>query len=185
MHFARALGYAHLGQPDSARQELRQLQACHDTLLRQKDSYKATQVAIQLQAAQAWLLAAEGKNQEALQLMRLAADTEDRTQKHAVTPGEVLPARELLGDLLQQLRQPQQALLAYEADVTQHPNRFNGLYGAATAASQSGDTAKAHDYYQRLLASANTPQPSRPELAVARQFLAKRQALPSAADGQL
>ncbi|GAB3236967.1 hypothetical protein GCM10027346_27880 [Hymenobacter seoulensis] len=172
VHFARALGYAHLGQPDSARQQIQQLQAHHNTLLGQQDPYKATQVAIQLKTAQAWLLAAEGKNQEALQLMRQAADTEDRTQKHAVTPGEVLPARELLGDLLLHLKQPKQALLAYEADLTQHPNRFNGLRGAATAATQSGDTAKARRYYQLLLAS-TAPQATRPELAIARQFLAR------------
>ncbi|SNC60961.1 Tetratricopeptide repeat-containing protein [Hymenobacter gelipurpurascens] len=173
VHFTRSLGYTHIGQLDSARQELRQLQASHDILLRQKDQYKATQVAIQLKSAQAWLLAAQGNTQEALQLMHLAADTEDRTQKHAVTPSEVLPAREILGDLLLQLNQPQQALLAYEADLTQHPNRLNGLYGAATAASKSGDTTKARRYYQQLLKSANAPQTTRPELIAARQFLAE------------
>lgn len=172
VHFARSLGYAHTGQPDSARQQLQLLHACHDTLLGQKDQYKATQVAIQLQAAQAWLLAAEGKNQEALQRMRQAAETEDRTQKHAVTPGEVLPAREQLGDLLLQLNHPAEALKAYEADLAQHPNRFNGLRGAAAAAAQTGNSAKARQYYQRLLA-ATAPQAARAELAVARQFLGK------------
>ncbi|GAB3295343.1 hypothetical protein GCM10027348_16880 [Hymenobacter tenuis] len=173
VHFARALGYVHLGQPDSVRQQIQQLQAHHTTLLGQKDQYKANQVAIQLKTAQAWLLAAEGNNQQALQLMRQAADIEERTQKHAVTPSEVLPARELLGDLLLQAKQPQQALLAYEADLSQHPNRFNGLHGAATAATQSGDIAKARRYYQQLLAI-TTPQSTRPELTIARHFLAKK-----------
>ncbi|MBD2716219.1 hypothetical protein KBK19_14350 [Microvirga sp. STR05] len=175
LHFARALGYAHIRQPDSAQQELRQLQAYQDTLMRQQDQYKATQVAIQLKTAQAWLLAAQGKPQEALQLMRQAADTEDGTQKHAVTPSEVLPARELLGDLLLQLNQPQQALAAYETSLVQHPNRLNGLYGAATAAAQTGNAAQAQRYYQRLLASADAPRSTRPELAVARRFLAGQQ----------
>jgi len=102
--------------------------------------------------------------------MTIAANLEDRTEKHPVTPCEVIPARELLGDMLLQLKQPASALAAYEADLRKHPNRFNGLYGAGVAAEQVGDSAKAGRYYHQLLASAQPGNLPRPELKAAQVF---------------
>ena len=126
---------------------------------------------IQVKTGEAWILFEEGKNDEALQLMNVAADMEDKTEKSPVTPGEVLPARELLGDMLLQMNKPAEALEAYEADLKKHPNRFNGLYGAGLASERINNVEKAKYYYQQLTAIANSPTANRPELKMARQFL--------------
>lgn len=173
IHFAHVLGAVNTGKLDSARAELKNLTIIRDTLLQQKDAYKANQVHIQIKASEAWILLKEGKNDEALKLMAEAATMEDNTQKHPVTPGEVIPARELLGDMLLQLNKPAEALEAYEANLRERPNRFNGVYGAAIASEKSGDRAKAATYYQKLLDICATSNSSRPELALARTFLKK------------
>lgn len=172
-HFTRLLGAVHTGNIDSARVELKNLNRMYDTLTKQKDLYKANQVQIQIKTSEAWILLKEGKNKEALNLMSLAASMEDNTEKHPVTPGEVIPARELLGDMLLQMNKPEKALEAYEADLKEHPNRFNGLYGAALAAQASGNFEKATAYYQQLINNANSNNSTRSELAVARLFLKK------------
>ena len=117
------------------------------------------------------MLFKEGNHNAALELMTLAAEMEDNTQKHPVTPGEVVPARELLADMLLQMNKPDKALQAYEADLKEHSNRFNGLYGAAVAAERSGNSAKASSYYQQLVTIANAKNTNRPELESAKTFL--------------
>ncbi|HTD40452.1 MAG TPA: hypothetical protein VK671_07525, partial [Mucilaginibacter sp.] len=173
VNFTRALGFVHIGKIDSAKTELKNLEAIYDTLTKQKDLYKANQVKIQINSAQAWILFKEGKNDEALNKMTAAADMEDKTEKSPVTPGEVIPARELLGDILLQMNQPGKALEAYEADLKRHPNRFNGLYGAGLAAEKLHDFKKTDSHYRQLSAIANAPGSSRPELEAARLFLKK------------
>src|SRR5262249_35435368 len=129
---------------------------------------------LQLRARVAERLAwAEGKPDEALALMRSAADLEDSTEKHPVTPGSVLPARELLGDLLTELKQPALAVREYEASLQREPNRFNGLYGAARAAELSGDLTKAKTFYARVVDLGSQADSGRPELVAARAFVAK------------
>src|SRR4029453_13252174 len=91
----------------------------------------------------AWSTLAQGKRDEALALMRSAADAEDKSEKHIVTPGRILPARELLGDMLLELKRPAEALKEYEASQVREPNRYRGLYGAGQAAAQSGNRDKA------------------------------------------
>ena len=108
-------------------------------LTERKLAYWAEQVEIQAQVATAWALYAEGKLEEALAAMRAAADHEDQTEKHAVVPGPILPARELLGDMLMELGRPAEALPQYEASIAKEPNRFRGLYGAGLAAERAGD----------------------------------------------
>jgi tetratricopeptide (TPR) repeat protein len=105
--------------------------------------------------------------------MNDAANMEDNIQKHPVTPGEVLPARELLGDMLLEMNKPEKALEAYEADLKKHRNRFNGLFGAGLAAERSKNSEKAKSYYQQLTNIANSNS-SRPELVAARQSLKKQ-----------
>lgn len=169
--FARALGGAHTGQPGLAREELKALNQLQTLLTKQKDAYAANQVAIQAKAAEAWILFAEGKTGAAQTLMQLAADMEDRTGKHPVTPGEVLPARELLGDMLLAMHQPEAALVAYETTLTTHPGRFNALYGAGQAAIRSGKTEKAAAYFQQLLAITDGGRSARPEIARVKKYL--------------
>ena len=174
IHFTRVLGSVHIGHIDSARTELGILKSIYDTLVQQKDSYKASQVQIQIKASEAWILFKEGKNKDALKLMNEAADMEDNIQKHPVTPGEVIPARELLGDMLLQMNQPEKALEAYEADLKKRPNRFNGQYGAALAAERSNNPGKSGTYYQQLLRFSNSKSSNRPELKKASMFLKTR-----------
>lgn len=144
IHFARCLGAAHTKQLDLAKAEWNELNRLHDELLKKKETYQANQVDIQLKASQAWIQMKEGKNKEALANMNLSADMEDKTEKHPVTPGEVLPARELLADMLMQMNDPGKALAMYEANLKKRPNRRNSVYGAWLAAEASGkkDLAK-------------------------------------------
>jgi tetratricopeptide (TPR) repeat protein len=169
--FTRLLGYVHMGQIDSARAWLNQLNMIHDTLIKQKDLYKANQVEIQIKTAEAWIAFGDRKNVDALKIMNGAADMEDRTEKHPVTPGEVIPARELVGDMFMQMNRPDKALEAYESDLKKHPNRFNGLYGAGLAAEKSGNMEKAKFYYQQLLNVTDSASSGRPELDRATLFL--------------
>jgi hypothetical protein len=173
IHFTRLLGSVHIGKLDSARIELKNLNTIYDTLTAQKDIYKANQVMIQVKTGEAWILFGERKLNEALQMMTTAADMEDKTEKSPVTPGEVLPANELLADMLLQLNKPAEALITYEADLKNHRNRFNGLYGAGLAAEKSGNREKANSYYMQLITIANSPGSNRPELETARSFLKK------------
>jgi len=169
-HFARAIGSARSGDVDRGRVETAKLADIQKQLAGAKDNYDwATQVEIQRKAATAWLTHAEGKNQEALELMRSAADLEDSTEKHPVTPGAVLPTRELLGDLLLELDRPADALKEYEQSLAVSPNRFNGLYGAGRSAELAGDRIKARRYYRMLVQTSSLG--NRPELQHARDFL--------------
>jgi tetratricopeptide (TPR) repeat protein len=175
LNFARAVGAARAGNVTAAREEIKKLTLIQKALSEIKVSYDwATQVDIQRQAAEAWLAHAEGHNDEALRLMRAAADLEDTTEKHPVTPGAILPAREMLGDLLLELGQPAQSLKEYEAVLQDSPNRFNGLSGAAQAAELSGDSKKARAYYEKLVLLCAKSDGSRPELRKAKLYLMKK-----------
>jgi tetratricopeptide (TPR) repeat protein len=169
-HFARALGFTHIRQLDKAREELNALTTLRKQLLDKGDTYKSTLILIQLNAVNALISQAEGKNKEAIRLMTEAADLEDKTEKHSVTPGEIIPARELLADLYFDLKDYENALAAYKADLERHPNRFNGLAGAAAAAAKLHENDEARTYYQTLL-SISSPSSTRTELTTARQFL--------------
>jgi tetratricopeptide (TPR) repeat protein len=177
IHFTRLLGNVHLNRMEAARTELKTLTALHETLIQKQEAYKANQVQIQVKAADAWVRWKEGKNEEALQQMRLAAALEETTPKPPVTPGEVVPARELLGDMLMVMNRPAEALEAYEINLRDHPNRFNALYGAGLAAQRCGNAGKAGTFYKQLITVANAAGADRPELAAARLFLQKSRAL--------
>ena len=171
--FTRLLGSVHVGDVAAARTELEKLKKAQQTLLDQKDAYKAGQVNIQAKAGEAWILWKEGKNAEALKLMNEAAELEDKTEKHPVTPGEIVPARQLLADLYMEMNEPAKALVEYEKDLKKHPNRFNGMYGAGLAAEKSGDKVKAKEYYTKLLAIASASNSSRTEVQNMNSFLSK------------
>jgi hypothetical protein len=119
-------------------------------------------------AATSWVAYAEGKRDEALLLARAAAELEDRTGKHPVTPGAILPARELLADMLLEAGRPGDALVEYDVSLRDAPGRFNSLYGAARAAALAKDDRRSRDLYRALLAQCTADSP-RPELAEARK----------------
>jgi tetratricopeptide (TPR) repeat protein len=170
-HFARALGAARGGQPAAADKDVQELARLRDALKTAKNEYWATEVEVSRLGAAAWTALALGKPDEALGLMRSAADIEDRNEKHIVTPGRIVPARESLGEMLLELKRPAEALKEFEASHVREPERFRGYYGAAQAAAQSGDNAKARRYFGRLVERADKGA-GRPELAQARAFLA-------------
>lgn len=171
IHFTRAIGSAHLGDLVSAEAELTILKTLQQELVQLEDTYKAKQVMIQVKASEAWIQLAKGNNAEALALMKKSAELENQTTKPGVTPGEVLPADELLGDMLLALNRPLQALEAYEVNLKGHPNRFNGIYGAALAAKQSGSKEKATTYFKALLKLTENSNSGRPEIKEAKAFL--------------
>src|SRR6185503_15558263 len=171
-YFARALGAARSGDVAMAEKEAAELARLHKGLQERKDAYWSTEVEVQQRTVAAWIALARGIRDEAIQLMRAAADMEDRNEKHIVTPGRILPARELLGDMLLQAKQPALALKEYEASQTREPNRFRGLYGAALAAEGAGDRRKAGEYYAKLADVARKADSSRSEVKRARAYVA-------------
>lgn len=172
--YARALGGARSGNAPAVRKEIERLQRLREAMIEAKIAYWAQQADIQIKVASAWAAFAEGNKQEALKLMREGADMEDASEKHPVTPGHVLPARELLGEMLLELKQPALARKEFEASHKVEPNRFRGFYGAARAAELSGDKEKAKTYYAKLVAICEKADTERAELKQAKAFLAKK-----------
>ena len=166
VHFARAIGAVHEGDVESARKEIAELAKIESALNSMRGDYDwAKQVDIERQVASAWVAHAEAKDDEALQMMRAVADLDDATDKHPVTPGALMPAREQLGELLIELKQPAEALEAFETALRNTPNRFNALYGAARAARLAGNNTKASQYYRALLTLTRFADTQRPDIA--------------------
>ena len=173
VRFARAIGLARTGDTVSARQEVEELAAIRQALVEVKGDYDwGKQVEIKRQVASAWLVHAEGKHEESLRLMRAAAELDDATEKHPVTPGTLLPAPEQLGELLLELNQPAVALQEFETSLRTAPNRFNGLYGAARAARLASDRTRAKTYYRKLVTLCRQSDSHRAEIEEAKKFLA-------------
>jgi len=172
IYFARAIGAARSGDTDSAREDVAQLTQLRDSLAARKDAYWTGQVEAQRLGAQAWVELAQGKREAALALMRQSADMQDASEKAPVTPGYVAPSRELLAEMLLELKQPAKALTEFEASAQHDPNRFRGTYGMALAATQAGDAVKARAYYSKLLELSGKGD-ARPELQQARTWLAR------------
>jgi len=150
-HFARAMGAARLERLDILKTELDQLAMLRDKEIVAKDLYWTTQVEIQRQAVEAWMLWVQGGKNQAIASMTQAATLEDTTEKSAVTPGPLAPAHELLGDMLMEAKRPADALKAYETALQKEPNRFRSIYGAGHAAELAGVALKARSYYQQLI----------------------------------
>jgi tetratricopeptide (TPR) repeat protein len=171
--YARGLGAARRGDADGARAEVARLATLRAAMVAQKKDYWVGQADIQSGAISAWIARAEGRNDEALQLMRETADREDKTEEHIMMPGRVIPVREMLGELLLELDQPAAALSVFEQSLKSDPNRFRNTYGAARAAELAGDRRKARAYYAQLLAQVG-PEADRSEVVHARAFVATR-----------
>ncbi len=176
-HFARALGAARSGDAAKAQKDIDELARLRDALKAANNEYWANEVEISRLGAAAWTALALSQRNDALELMQSAADMEDKSEKHIVTPGRIVPARELLGDMLLELKLPADALREFEASQLREPERFRGYYGAARAAAASGDLTKARAYFARLVDMAGQGG-ARPELDEARASLATHAAPP-------
>src|SRR5688572_8051729 len=173
-YFARALGAVRSGDTAAAEKEAGELARLHKALQDAKNNYWATEVEIQRLAVAGWIALAQGRHDDALKLMRASADLEDRNEKHIVTPGRIVPARELLGEMLMELKQPALALKEFEASQVREPNRFRGYFGAARAAEAAGERQKAAGHFAKLVALTKDGDGTRPELARAKAYVAAR-----------
>jgi tetratricopeptide (TPR) repeat protein len=170
IEYAHALGRVHTGDLDGARRAIARMQQLRDATKEAKFDYFKRHLELQTQAASAWIAYAEGKKDEAIEMLRRAADSEDILGKHPVSPGALVPIREQLGDLLLEQGRPAEATGAFQAALKIYPGRFRGLYGAALAAEQTGDKARAQEYYTKLAAQTAKSDASREELKRIRQY---------------
>ena len=172
IEYSHALGRAHTGDLEGARNAMDRMRQLRDATTDPKFDYFKRQLDQQMQAASAWVAYGEGKKEDAVDLLRRAADAEDILGKHPVSPGALVPAREQLGDLLLKLDRPKEAQREFEAALKIYPGRFRGLYGAAQAAEQVGEKAKANHYYAKLTEQTAKADGSRNELAHLREYRA-------------
>ena len=173
-HFAVALGAVNTNDFKTVKQKIEILKTLHQNLVDQDDKTKAImvkQVEIQIKTTQAWLSFRNNNKETGLELMKEAVQTENKTSKHPVTPGDVLPAIELLGDMLLELNRPDEALVAYEENLKSHPFRFNGIYGAAIAAKKNGNTEKATLYFNQLIELTKGSNSNRLEITEAKKYI--------------
>ena len=163
-HFARALGAARSGNAQAAKADIDKLAELRDKLQQAKDAYWSGIVDIQWQVANAWVLYAEGKHTEALAAMAAAAEAEDKTEKHPVTPGPLAPAREMYGTMLLDRGMAKEALAAFEATLKKEPNRLAAYVGATKAAIKVGDAGKAKQYRAKVNQQTKAADSNRPEV---------------------
>jgi hypothetical protein len=172
--FARALGAARSGDAAAARVAVSRLEGLRARQAETKETYWTEQIAIQARSAAAWLAFAEGRTSDALAQMRVAADAEDRTEKAAVTPGPLAPAREQVAEMLLESKDAAGARKEFEATLAKEPNRFRALYGAARSAAAAGDHAAAKRYFTALVTMCERAgAPVRGELQEARASLGR------------
>ena len=169
-YWAKAVGSAHLHQPDEVRRDVNAIEAIHRKWAseKRKDFTEATET--DLKQAEAWLLFAQEKYDEAVADLRAMADKEDALGDEP----QGIPTREMLADMLLEAKRPQQALVEYQTNLKLHPNRFDGLYGAARAAEEAGKQSDAEEYYALLVKTCEGGTSTRPELSRARELLAKK-----------
>ena len=172
LHFSRALGFTNTGNSLAAQKELEILISLRDRLNEAENIYESGQVTIQIEAIKGWIEYSKGNADKAIEYMKLASNLESETSKAAVTPGEIIPADELLADLYLALNRPEDALKAYKLNLKGHPSRFNGIYGAAKAAQQLNDTKLTAYYFEKLIKLSENVNSSRPEISEAKEFLA-------------
>ena len=172
IEYGHALGRAHTGDLEGARRAIVRMQQLRDATTGPKFDYFKSHLDVQMQAASACVAASEGNKEQAIEMLRRAADAEDKLGKHPVSPGAFVPVREQLGNLLLEVGDSKKAQREFEAALKIYPGRFRGLYGAARAAEQSGDNANASRYYAKLAAQTANAGSSRDELHHIREFRA-------------
>jgi tetratricopeptide (TPR) repeat protein len=169
-YWAKAIGSAHLHQPEEVRKDISAIEGIHQRLVADKKKDFAEAVDTDRKQAEAWLAFAEGKFDDAVEALRPLADMEDTLGDEP----QGIPTREMIADMLLEAKHPQQALAEYRTDLKFNPNRFNGLYGAARAAEAAGQQSEASEYYAKLLKVCAGGSSTRPELSRARELLAKK-----------
>jgi tetratricopeptide (TPR) repeat protein len=174
IRFTRGLGMARSGDVAGAKSEIEAIQGIQKALLKAKDAYWAARSEEQILAVSAWVAYAEGAREQAVKLMRAAADGEDGSVKHVAMENRLYPMRELFAELLLETGQAAPALRDFEAALKENPNRYRGLYGAARAAEAAGDQEKAASYFAKLVTLSKNADTDRPEIAQAKTFLAKK-----------
>ncbi|MDA9357173.1 hypothetical protein N8376_06715 [Flavobacteriaceae bacterium] len=172
LHFSRALGFTNTGNSSAAQKELEILISLRDRLNDAENSYESGQVTIQIEAIKGWIEYSKGNADKAIEYMKLASKLESETSKAAVTPGEIIPAEELLADLYMLTGRHKEALKSYELNLRGRPFRFNGLYGAAKAAQKLDNNKLAAYYFEKLIKVSEDVNSLRPELLEAKDFLA-------------
>ena len=172
LHFSRALGFTNTGNSTAAQKELDILIDLRERLNEAKNSYESGQVTIQIESIKGWIEYSKGNTEKAIEYMKLASKLESETTKAAVTPGEIIPAEELLADLYMLTGKHKEALKSYELNLKGRPFRFNGLYGAAKAAQKLDNNKLAAYYFEKLIKVSEDVNSSRPELSEAKDFLA-------------
>jgi len=172
LHFSRALGFTNTGNSSKAQEELDILINLRNRLNEAKNSYESGQVTIQIESIKGWIEYSKGNTEKAIEYMKLASKLESETSKAAVTPGEIIPAEELLADLYMLTGRHKEALKSYELNLKGRPFRFNGLYGAAKAAQKLDNNELAAYYFEKLIEVSEDVNSSRPELLEAKDFLA-------------
>ena len=170
IYLARALGAARSGQNDEARKDIDEVKKISQFVRDKKRTGEADFLDRQINESQAWIAHSEGKDDDAIKMLRAIAEKE----KDGFSETGFLPAQELLGDLLLEAKRPQQALAEYQADLKLNPNRFDSLYGAAQAAEQAGQQKEASDYYAQLVRSCEGGSSTRAELTRAKELLARK-----------
>jgi hypothetical protein len=169
--FGRGLGAARAGQPEVANHAVGELHRLRELLKQEGQGYWVTQLDIQISSIEAWNTYIQGDTESGLALMQAAANLENSTFKHPITPGEILPANELYGDMLLDAGNAAEALAAYRLSMDRSPMRFNSLYGAAVAADSSGDTEAAADYFAELVQMTQGAEVDWPRLQKAREYI--------------
>jgi len=177
IHFARAIGSAYQKDFSSTERELEILNSLHREIENSGNKVIANQVLVQIKLTQGCLSFLSDKQSEGIAILHEAVEMEDMVGKHGVTPGKLIPAREFLADMLMKMNQSDEALLVYEQNLKVNPNRFNGLYGAAIAAEQSGNKEKAKDYFNQLIELVKNSNTNRPEIVEAQTFIEKNQSI--------
>jgi len=172
LHFSRALGFTNTGNSTAAQKELDILIDLRERLNEAKNSYESGQVTIQIESIRGWIEYSKGNTEKAIEYMKLASKLESETTKAAVTPGEIIPAEELLADLYMLTGKHKEALKSYELNLKGRPFRFNGLYGAAKAAQKLDNNELAAYYFKKLINVSEDVNSTRPELSEAKDFLA-------------
>jgi hypothetical protein len=172
-HYARAVGAARSGKPDAAAADIAKLEELRAKMESMQDAYWTEQLSIQRRVALAWVAFAQGRKDAAIGDLSAAADAEDATDKSAISPGPLAPAREQYGFMLLEANRPKEALIAFEATMKKEPNRFRSTYGGARAAELAGDKAKAMTYYRQLLEIAKEADTERAEIAAAKKFVGR------------
>jgi tetratricopeptide (TPR) repeat protein len=171
--YARGIGLAMSGEPAKANDELKRLTELRDVAAGMKLGYWADQIDMQAEVVSGLVMFAEGKHNEGIAALRGAADREDASAKNVVTPGPIVPAREMLATVLDRAGKSADALTEFEKALQEQPNRYRAIAGAAQSAQGAGDTKKAADYSAKLLELTEHADSQRVEIAQAKRRLGK------------